>query len=94
MSPNLFVVYYGASWCAPCKLAGPKVEEICKKYGIALTKYNFDDLAEDEQAEISKLPTIQIWENKEKKYEITANHIALFESWCQKNVRVIPNDDF
>lgn len=93
---ELTVQFFGAAWCAPCKLAKPKIQELCNKFGIQLVMYEYDDMEEDAKANISKLPTVQIWNTKknEKVHEIVTNHVTLFESWCSANVRVIPSDDF
>ncbi len=94
---TISVQYYGANWCAPCKAAKPKITEICKKFGIPLTQFDYDELEEEKKANISKLPTVLIraMDNKDVVLaEITANHVAAFESWCSQNVRVIPSDDF
>ena len=88
------VKYYGASWCAPCHSAKPKIQELCKKCGISLSVYDYDELEEEERGTITKLPTVQIWQNKTLEKEIITQHVETLETWISENVRVIPTDDF
>jgi thiol-disulfide isomerase/thioredoxin len=93
MSANTVVKYYGATWCAPCKIAKPEIIKLCKNFGVKLHLYDYDEL-EEESEKITKLPTVQVWDNTEKVNEFTTNHVAQLESWLSQYVRVIPNDDF
>jgi thiol-disulfide isomerase/thioredoxin len=86
--------YVGASWCAPCRTVKPRVEDLCKKYGIHLIVHNYDELPEEESSNVGKLPTIRISHNSQIVAEYTTNHIQQLEEWCLTHVRVIPTDDF
>lgn len=88
------VKYYGASWCAPCRIAKPSIQELCKKYGISLVIHDYDELEEEERGIITKLPTVQIWHDTNLEKEIISRHVETLEAWISENVRVIPTDDF
>ena len=49
----------GAPWCGACKKLKPDVEETCRLAGVTLTYVNMDDLSEEEQKEVTALPTIR-----------------------------------
>ncbi len=94
MNSSIFVKYYGASWCAPCKLAKPEVQTLCKKFSVNLEEYDYDTLEASESEQISKLPTVQIWENGICVAEYTKNQVSQLEEWLSVHVRVILTDDF
>jgi thiol-disulfide isomerase/thioredoxin len=89
------VVYIGAEWCGPCKSAKPRVIEICKKYGIDLAIYDYDeDLTEDDKSNIKKLPTVRVIHDTKVVQEFITQHHDQLEKWLIENVRVKPTDDF
>lgn len=88
------VKYYGAAWCAPCKVTKPEVQKLCKNFSVTLEVYDYDELDTEESAHITKLPTVQVWMDAEKVAEFTTNQVAQLESWLTEHVRVIPSDDF
>lgn len=57
------IVYYSATWCQPCKIFGPVVEQFTKDNQINLVKVDVDkepDLAKDD--EITSVPTLIIFD--------------------------------
>lgn len=90
----LTIEYYGAGWCAPCKLVKPVAEVLCRKYAITLNSHDYDDMEEEEKNTILKLPTIRIFKDGQCIHEITTQHTDQLESWLQNNVRVNTTDDF
>ncbi len=90
----MIIQYFGAQWCKPCSEVKPYVMEVSKKYGISIELFDYDDLSDEAKEKITKLPTIQIWDDKEQIYEITKNHKQSLDSWILENVRVIPDEDF
>lgn len=91
---DISVKYYGASWCAPCKQAKPEVQRLCKNFSIILEEFNYDEMESFDSEKITKLPTVQIWQDGKQIQEYTKNHIAHLEEWLTLHVRVIPTDDF
>jgi thiol-disulfide isomerase/thioredoxin len=86
--------YIGASWCVPCKLVKPRVEELAKKYGLPLTLWDYDEMEEEQRDSVKKLPTVRILQESVLVKEITTQHADLLELWLQTNVRVNTTDDF
>jgi len=65
---NLVVIDFHASWCGPCKLVAPKVEELAKVHpDIMFLKVDVDE-CEDiaSQYEISVMPTFVFIKNEKK----------------------------
>ena len=42
-SPELTVVDFWATWCGPCKMIAPVLEEIVNETGLSLGKVNVDE---------------------------------------------------
>ena len=62
------VVDFNATWCGPCKMVGPVLEEISKDYAdIKFVKVNVDDNPEiAQQYGIMSIPTMIGFKNGEK----------------------------
>ena len=67
---RLIVLDFYASWCEPCKLMGPIIMELEKKYKSQVDFYKIDvDKSQlDDALEISSIPT----------YLFIKNHLFLF----------------
>ncbi|MBQ7445008.1 MAG: thioredoxin [Clostridia bacterium] len=62
------LVDFWASWCGPCRMLAPVVEEIDKEYGdkIKVCKVNVDDEPElADRFKINAIPTILVFKNGE-----------------------------
>lgn len=65
-SPNLVMVDFWATWCSPCKLISPIVEELAKEYE---GKIKFFKLNTDENPDIASrykirgIPTLMFFKN-------------------------------
>lgn len=91
----IHIIYIGANWCGPCRIVKPRIEELCKKFSISYKLRDYDtDLNDDEKEAISKVPTIQIYENDRIVVEYTTNQIAQTEAWLQAHVALCACDDF
>lgn len=64
---QLVVIDFFATWCGPCKMIGPKLEELAKEYSdVHILKVDVDE-CEDIAMEynISSMPTFVFIKNKE-----------------------------
>ncbi len=55
------IIDFYASWCGPCRMLSPRVEEIAKEYSGKIVVYKVDTDAEQQLAQsmgISSLPTL------------------------------------
>jgi thioredoxin 1 len=67
----IVVVDFYATWCGPCKMLGPKLDELSHRVGenIVFIKVNVDNLSElAERYEVSSLPTVKIFHNTQCVY--------------------------
>lgn len=92
----IHLVYIGATWCGPCRIVKPRIEELCKKFGISYKLRDYDsDLNDDEKDVITKIPTIQIYEDDRIVAEYTTNQVVQTEAWLQEHVTIgVEDDDF
>ena len=63
------LVDFFADWCAPCKMAGPVIEELAKEYEgkIKVGKINIDENQKiSEKYGILSIPTVIIFKNGEE----------------------------
>ena len=90
------LVYIGAMWCAPCRTAKPRIEELCKKFSIPYKLQDYDaDLTEEEKEIVTKVPTIRIYQGDTLVVEFTSNQVAQTEAWFQTHVPLHSgNEDF
>jgi len=89
------IVYIGAVWCSTCKVIKPKTLELGKLYGIQVRELDYDDLNDEEKAEISKVPTLRIIRNGNTEATWNVNQVAQLTAWLQMNVELkIANLDF
>jgi thioredoxin 1 len=55
----LKVIYFGANWCAPCKMFSPIVESVVGKVGVQYQKVDIDYSPElTQRYGISSVPTV------------------------------------
>jgi thiol-disulfide isomerase/thioredoxin len=81
--------YIGAAWCAPCRVAKPALEALCKKFSIPFKPYDYDkDLDDTERESVSKVPTVRIFAGGVQVAEYNANQVAQTEAWLGAHVRV------
>tara|TARA_B110000285_G_C15012439_1_gene557186 strand:+ start:52 stop:366 length:315 start_codon:yes stop_codon:yes gene_type:complete len=51
-------LYFTASWCGPCKMIFPKVEELAKNENIVFVKIDVDEYGElSEECDVKSMPT-------------------------------------
>jgi thioredoxin 1 len=61
---NVLVVDFWATWCRPCKMFSPIIDEISKENNIWIAKLDIDASPESAQKyEIASVPTTIVFEN-------------------------------
>ncbi|CAN6478066.1 unnamed protein product [Victoria cruziana] len=74
------VIDWMAAWCRKCIYLRPKLEKLAWEYRDRVKFYCVDvnnvPQALVKRGNISKMPTIQLWENEEMKEEIIGGHKA------------------
>ena len=71
-SNPVVVVDFHATWCGPCRMIAPKVEQFAKEYSaITFIKVDVDEVPEvAEKAGIRAMPTFQIFKDGKQVLEI------------------------
>jgi thiol-disulfide isomerase/thioredoxin len=87
------IQYIGATWCGPCKTVKPIVSVLAHKFMVPVSYLEYDEMEEEERADVKKLPTIRILQGGVVA-EITTQHADTLEIWLRKHVRVNGDDDF
>ncbi|TMW48561.1 hypothetical protein DOY81_006350 [Sarcophaga bullata] len=84
---KLVVVDFFATWCGPCKMIAPKLEELSKDYAdkVVIIKVDVDD-CEDIAMEynISSMPTFIFIKNKQKIEEFAGANAEKLTNTIQK----------
>lgn len=79
---NLLLVDFWATWCGPCRMVAPIIEQVADKYGDKLTVAKVDidehgDLAE--RYGVMSIPTIVLFKNgKEVARDVGARPLAAY----------------
>jgi len=62
---GLVLVDFWASWCGPCKMLSPVIDQLSEEIGeVKFTKLNVDDNVETSQKfRISSIPTVMLFKN-------------------------------
>lgn len=58
------VVFFGASWCRPCKAAYPLVERMASEFGVPL-EYVDVEYGDDRALDVTAIPTVRIYDEYE-----------------------------
>lgn len=79
-SENPVIIDWMAAWCRKCIYLKPKLEKLAAEYHPDV-KFYFVDVNTVpatlvSRAGVTKMPTIQLWKNKEKKSELIAGDQA------------------
>ncbi|XP_004307366.1 PREDICTED: thioredoxin-like 3-2, chloroplastic [Fragaria vesca subsp. vesca] len=77
-----FVVVWIASWCRKCIYLKPKLEKLAAEYYPRLLFYSVDVNSVPYKlvacAEVTKMPTIQLWKDGKKQAEVIGGHGKAF----------------
>ncbi|MGM0381025.1 MAG: thioredoxin [bacterium] len=66
------VVDFWAEWCQPCKMLGPRLEEICEDEGVRLVKVNVDQNKQQAQKYgVRGIPAVKLFKDGELADEFT-----------------------
>ncbi|MDD3371348.1 MAG: thioredoxin [Alphaproteobacteria bacterium] len=82
------LVDFWATWCGPCKMLGPVLEEIASEAeGIAIVKINVDESpATPGKYGIRSIPTLMIFKNGEVvATKVGAQPKAAIQAWIKEN---------
>ncbi|XP_052675227.1 uncharacterized protein LOC128156931 [Crassostrea angulata] len=84
---KMVVVDFFATWCGPCKMIAPKIEEMEKEYsGVVFIKVDVDENEETAAAcEISAMPTFHIYKDGAKVGEVVGANEKAIRDEIQKN---------
>uniref|UniRef100_A0A6P7F9E9 Thioredoxin-2-like n=1 Tax=Diabrotica virgifera virgifera TaxID=50390 RepID=A0A6P7F9E9_DIAVI len=64
---SLVILEFIASWCGPCKMIGPKVEQLAKRFqDILFFRIDVDEFEDISlQCEVTSMPTFVFMQNNE-----------------------------
>jgi thiol-disulfide isomerase/thioredoxin len=84
---EVYVQYFGATWCGPCRTAKPGVQKLCEQYGLKLTEFDYDSQQSDfDYGGIASLPTIVLCSKNTQIARMEGWSTAdAFEQFLQKN---------
>ncbi len=89
------LVYIGATWCGTCKTIKPQLVELCKKFSVPMILKDYDnDLDDEEQSLVTKVPTVRILYEGRVVAEFNIRQVAQTEEWLSANVRLAATEDF
>ena len=80
------IVYIGAKWCKSCKVIQPQIEELAKKYGVPVKHLDYDEMEEEVQKDVGKVPTVYMFKNGAKHTKYDSNQVASVGKWLEENV--------
>merc|ERR1711911_286655 len=87
-SDKLIVVDFFATWCGPCKMIAPKIEEMEKEYpDVVFCKVDVDENEDTAAAcEISAMPTLKFYKGNNKVGEVVGANIASIEKMVKDHM--------
>ena len=70
----------------------PQIEDLAKKYGVPVKYIDYDNMEEEEQKDVGKVPTVYLYKNgvQDAKYE--SNQVVNVTTWLQANVLLSEGD--
>ncbi|KAI8852181.1 thioredoxin [Chytridium lagenaria] len=82
------VVDFHATWCGPCRMIAPKINEFSQKYSnVVFVKLDVDDVAKVAEAcGITAMPTFQIYKDGQKIGQVVGADPAKVEAAIVKAI--------
>lgn len=70
----------------------PQIEDLAKKYGVPVKHIDYDNMEEEEQKDVGKVPTVYLYKDgvQDAKYE--SNQVVNVTTWLQANVSLSEGD--
>jgi len=70
----------------------PQIDDLAKKYGVPIKHIDYDDMEEEEQKDVGKVPTVYLYKNgvQDAKYE--SNQLVNVTTCLQANVSLSEGD--
>ena len=87
ISEEMTLVDVYATWCGPCKMIVPNIEEVSKKLGIEVIKVDIDENIDVARTyNIDSIPTLLLFKNK-KLIDMSVGYreTSYLENWILKN---------
>jgi thiol-disulfide isomerase/thioredoxin len=86
------ITYIGAKWCKACKIVQPQIEDLAKKYGVPVKHIDYDEMEEEEQKDVGKVPTVYLYKNGKQDAKYESNQVVSVNTWLQTNVLLSEGD--
>jgi hypothetical protein len=72
----------------------PKIDDLSKKFAVPLTIHDIDDLPQEEQDTIVRVPTIRIYKDTTILHIYDKDQVASVETWLKEAIPVGNAEEF
>lgn len=81
------IIYVGAKWCTTCKTIKPAIELLAECYDLDIDILDFDELEQEEQEIVTKVPTVHVMLQGKILAEWNTNQVNSLREWLQNNIK-------